>query len=406
LTYDGTTWSPRLPLGSESVDVVSCSSASFCAGAGSAGFRYFDGTSWSAVERFDTGQSIDLLSCPSRTFCLAVDSEGRSHTYDGNAWSPPQQIAGGPWRSLTCAAPRSCLLVVGANVVSGYDGSWSAPRTVLHTQGHPWAVDCVGTTFCMAVDREGSALRYDGTGWSTPETIGDRPLETLPSVSCASPAFCVAVLDGAVATFDGTAWSEPAQVSPEGFSAVSCASSTMCVASDWEGGAYVYDGHVWRHGQVTADIHTGLTSVSCASAAFCVALDETGAAYRFDGSTWAVMRAPDIRAQSVSCTSPSFCAIAGSGPFDTGLAATYDGANWSTTLVGSAGPLDCASADFCAMRGPRGTSTYDGSHWSAPAPLAGFSSELGSLWPHALSCGTSTFCAAVNADGYAVIGEA
>jgi hypothetical protein len=60
--------------------------------------------------------------------------------------------------------------------------------------------------FCVAVDKAGNAITYNGTSWSTPSAVD--PGEAFNSVSCRSKTFCAAVDDkGGALTWDGTAWS-------------------------------------------------------------------------------------------------------------------------------------------------------------------------------------------------------
>src|SRR5450759_4444421 len=57
-----------------------------------------------------------------------------------------------------------------------------------------YGVSCASSTFCVAVDENGSALFWRSGKWSTPQPIGAGG--TLTSVSCPSTTHCVALSAG------------------------------------------------------------------------------------------------------------------------------------------------------------------------------------------------------------------
>jgi hypothetical protein len=62
-----------------------------------------------------------------------------------------------------------------------------------------------------------------------------------------------------------------------GFTSVSCASASLCVAVDGTGNALTYNGTSWSQPQsIDPNGSLGLSSVSCASSTFCVAVDGNG----------------------------------------------------------------------------------------------------------------------------------
>ena len=101
--------------------------------------------------------------------------------------------------------------------------------------------------------------------------------QTLWALSCVSTNFCVAVdLGGHAYVFNGIKWSAATKVSVLGLYAVSCASTYFCVTSDLLGGAYIFNGMRW---QATANVSgfSPLVGVSCPSANSCVAVDSSKA---------------------------------------------------------------------------------------------------------------------------------
>jgi hypothetical protein len=249
------------------------------------------------------------------------------------------------------------------------------------------------------VDGAGSALTFNGSGWSAPSGID--PQNVLTSVSCASSSFCVAVThSGHAATFNGSSWSPPAIVDSNGygFSSVACPSSSFCVAVDGgNGNAFIFDGSAWGPAANIDSGGEGFRTVSCASATFCVAVDYYDRALTFNGTSWsAPVSTANAGTSSVSCPSASFCAAAaGNG------VTTFNGSNWSTPTRISPNILtaiSCASGSLCAAWDSAGSAmSFDGSAWSPPVQADGYLDFVTSV-----SCPTVSFCAAVDEEGNAL----
>ncbi|MDA8185997.1 MAG: hypothetical protein M0035_16490 [Actinomycetota bacterium] len=127
----------------------------------------------------------------------------------------------------------------------------------------------------------------------------------------------------------------------------------------------------------------------------------------WDGSTWSPLglptQTPDISLRGVSCVSTSFCSVVGrtgqsvSAPTRP-LAAIWNGATWSDTVLSSAGggslrSVSCPSASFCQAVGFDGSGPgtlyagWDGTRWSleqSPQGLVG--GLLGVSCTSRLSC--------------------
>ena len=157
---------------------------------------------------------------------------------------------------------------------------------------------------------------------------------------------------------------------------------------------------------------SALTSVSCSSQKFCMAVgdsDSTGpygysekvpAAETWNGLQWQLISVPTNPASSdletldeltsVSCLSPSFCAVTvvtegvtfvGSEPTSSleGYAETWNGTSWSAQAIGNQ-PLaiSCTSSSFCTavgteggaaagaftLGGPAFATVFDGTSWT------------------------------------------
>lgn len=98
-------------------------------------------------------------------------------------------------------------------------------------------------------------------------------------VSCSSRAFCEALTDVSDAvTYNGHRWTLTRIYPPGGLSAVSCATSSFCVAvGHGNRDEVVFNGRSWSR-PIDVDRQSGLVEVSCATVSFCVATDESGRA--------------------------------------------------------------------------------------------------------------------------------
>ncbi len=205
-------------------------------------------------------------------------------------------------------------------------------------------MSCPTVSFCMAADaREPSAFLFNGSTWRPAPGVNDPAQSTqtgLASVSCASPAFCVAIDNGSNAfTFNGTSWSPAAVIDPgHELSTVSCPTSHFCAAVDYGPNVVVFNGAAWSK-PFAIDPGSYLQAVSCASASFCVALDRKGNALTFNGRTWSApvnadpngltMGEGGVSWPLVSCPTSHFCAaVDGAG----GNAVTFDGSRWTTPV--------------------------------------------------------------------------
>jgi hypothetical protein len=173
-----------------------------------------------------------------------------------------------------------------------------------------------------------------------------------------------------------------------------------------------------------------LYGVSCVTVDFCVAVGTSDASGSHDkllieqwnGTSWSLATGPDEQsgidydAYDVSCSSPTFCVLAGetySGSVATTLAARWNGSSWSilttpnpSTTRNYFNSLDCRSASWCfavgATQDAAGATVplieqWNGSVWSVtttPTPTPAPSSSL-SYYLDAVSCPSTTFCTAV-----------
>lgn len=199
--YNGSSWSPTdlcylatpgtecapyaVDTNGESILSVSCPSASFCAAAGHNGGAYtydgsgfsgncgadfglgpscYDGAGWTSEGQISNGAgvfSLNSVSCASASFCVAVAGNGDDYTYDGSAWSGPDQIDPGQGlSSVSCTSSTFCMAVDGGGNALAYNGSrWSSTAIDPTGQGLVW-VSCASASFCMTIDTLGKAFKY------------------------------------------------------------------------------------------------------------------------------------------------------------------------------------------------------------------------------------------------------
>ena len=266
ITYNGTSWSLPVSVGSTGWDAVSCVSASFCIAVGGAnGVITFNGSSWSSPESIESEpDGLEGVSCTSESFCLAVDGNGDVLTYNGSSWSSPESIGNGTYGlGLVSCVSESFCAAVGGDGSSGDDGftyngtSWSSPQSIDNII-YMDSISCVSASFCAAVDFYGNVVTYNGTSWSQLYNIDSGVLQ---SVSCPTASFCVAVDSGGnVVTYNGTSWSSPESIDSHQLEWVSCPSVSFCIAVDYNGDAVVYS-------PIVTLTQTSLTSASVADGA-------------------------------------------------------------------------------------------------------------------------------------------
>ncbi len=278
---------------------------------------------WSKPEAIEVRErsSVSVVSCPSTTFCATVDSNGYVHFWKNGAWLAPQYLnAGG---SLT-------------------------------------SISCTSTTFCVAVSVGGEAMAYNGRTWHSVGSAG--PAEGGYQISCATARFCVATgasgLPGKpswLAVYNGHSWTSQKTVSTGKMNDrvldVSCATTSHCVAVNWDGKILIYDGSRWA--TLSKVGPSGLISVSCPSVSFCLAVSDRGSSIVIRGNTWTdATKIPSLAAAfvySVSCASTKECVAIGLD----GHAAPWHAGHWSkahTVFVGqffSGVSVSCAPHQQC-----------------------------------------------------------
>ncbi len=313
----------------------------------------------------------------------------------------------GRWKHAVLVAVVAATLGLGSAALGA--AGWSGPTTI-DNSAPPTAISCPSTSFCAAVGTSGFVDIFNGSAWAAP-TQPDPNGNSLTAVSCPSASFCAAVDNlGQAITFNGSAWSAPVAIDTtrNALHAVSCASSSFCVAGDGGGNGFVFNGAAWS-GPITINHVSNseaIGGISCPSASFCVAAGQAGSieTSTTGGTTWSAPTTLGSNTlQAVSCPSAAFCIAVDTG----GNAYSFNGSAWSAAAPidtangqisgGSLDSVSCPSSSFCAaIDGRENVLTFNGSTWTAPASL-----ESGTVSRPGVSCPSSSGCVAVDGAGNA-----
>ncbi len=316
------------------------------------------------------------------------------------------------------------------------------------------AVSCTSASFCVATGETGATSgtlieQFSGIFWTPVTTPPEPGGAVLPGVSCVGQSFCAAVgaVDDSILIeqWNGAAWltvsaPEPPSATASQFFAVSCPSSTDCIAvgSAQSGSTTVPLVEQWNGSSWTivltpapaASTDSELRGVSCSEPALCVAVGESEGASststlveQWNGTAWSIVSSPDGSDASgasntlsgVSCVGSSFCQAVGT--FNDGvnpgrtLAETWNGTTWtlvpspneSPTEADSLSGVDCFGTTTCSAVGQSDDPStgfdplaiaWSGSTWSVvpnPSLPAGTVQTLA----RAVSCVTNWGCVAV-----------
>lgn len=352
-------------------------------------------TTWDPTTPIEPmGGHPSSISCPTPSFCAEVDLAGAVRTEVDGTWSAPTIVDPSPLVSLACSAATTCVAVDDAGGAVTYDGStWTGPVAI---DSVPLtAVSCApGTTRCVAVDVAGDVVLDRGGAWAAPTAVASSPLT---AISCAAANRCVAVdAVGVVHEYTGYLWPVIGRLGLATLTAVECTTATTCLVGSDDGTLYGLANGSWvrRHHAVPS----GVVSIACATATHCDALGPGGVVGVSGGLTLTPQHGlfAGDEAVSVACPPGGACTAISYG----GSTAT-DGSSWVLARGVDPRPGEltadsCGSATFCVAVDDAGAATrWNGSSWSSPAPTHLTSAS-------AVSC-VGTLCVAVSDTGAAVV---
>jgi hypothetical protein len=157
---------------------------------------------------------------------------------------------------LSCGSPTLCLAVDDQGRASRFNGTgWWAPVAALpNTYGGGARVSCAPAGPCMLVSSDGTYRRYVGTAFTTTQRMPQGFSAQDVVLSCGAPSACIVVLDqGAWAQWNGSVWTaHPAEMTAYRLGSLTCLTATHCLATHpysndtvpevWNSGVWSDDG--------------------------------------------------------------------------------------------------------------------------------------------------------------------
>jgi hypothetical protein len=406
---------------------LSCPSTGSCTLIGNGGSeRTVDLTNGSFTTTYplqSSGQFPDSVTCTSTTSCVAVDTNGLAASFDpqGSASSIVSQTIDGGRRllSVACATTTICDAVDTAGRLVEFSTTASvAPQTIdLDGSQQLNSVDCPADDECSAVDTLGREVTADPTSGTASAPVSvDTGLPYLAALSCPGSNQCSAVglLFGLRLDFNPSSpgvtqgnYIDQGQLTD----AVSCPSTTECVAVDFEGGEITFTPGGAASPPVTIDSEHEPLGVACPSVSQCTLVDASGDEVTFapGGSAGAPVQidaTSGAALDSVACVSPVQCTAVD----NEAAQITFNpqtGAVQTSQVVGGAGAVfnsvACPSASQCtAVDTTGGEATFNpqsSTEFVLPETIDSGDSLAG------IACPSTNDCVAVDNHGRAVEGD-
>ena len=226
--FDGQSWSGPTnsdPDGSFSASAISCASSTLCTAVDNLNgwATTWNGASWSVWQVDSSG--LSAVSCSQPSTCAATGNDGYVANATSSSFATAQALQNG-------SSPWSVTMI---------DSQVNPPDVNLN------AISCPTSSFCMTVDGAGNAISWNGSEWSNPIKLTEAN-SGLTTVSCASSSFCTAVgvnlsskapVGANIAyQWNGSAWDAGTAIDQDSggiggaINSVSCSSPAFCVAVD------------------------------------------------------------------------------------------------------------------------------------------------------------------------------
>jgi photosystem II stability/assembly factor-like uncharacterized protein len=355
-------------------------------------------SSWSTQANDGPNIQVIGVSCPTTSMCVAVGAAGDAYTTIGSSSAQSGAI----------------------EVTTDGGATWHA-QAEPSGQGILQGVSCGSSSDCVAFGYTDSATAIyttDGGAHWTADTLNER----LSGVSCASGSQCVVVSEGAspilVSADGGATWNPATVPAGAGVQAVSCPSTTECVAvgpSSTNAPTMLTSsdgGRTWSSATPPSGVNSIIDSVSCGTPTTCIAIGPSAAAWSNNGGqTWTATTLPSsvLAIYHASCSPSSTTCVAtgistaADGPIV--LSSGNSGQSWAVgTLPSGTQATDgvaCVTGTLCHVVGS--ATTQSGA--AAPAFLSTVNS--GVTWTNttvpngvapllSISCPTAMRCYAVS----------
>ncbi len=293
-------------------------------------------------------------------------------------------------------------------------------------------MSCPSTSLCVGVDGDGIVLSSTHPASGRPWRLVHLNAPVLTAISCPTAKMCIAgdpvgdIWASASPTGGAAGWRRSV-VDPtgDGFTAVSCASTTLCVAVDDTAGEAFVSTHpmagatAWKRTVLEpfdTNLHNpadgvAINAISCPTASLCVAVDSAGQVLTSTDpaalpATWSRDLLDPHALTGVSCQPGGSCVAVG---VDGSVFRSTDpssSSSWSRSMHAgdSFGPVDCPSASTCVTGDPfgGGVSTLSS---VADAGTVTTVQRNGASPKQAISCPSPTLCVAGDGSGNVSIGE-
>jgi hypothetical protein len=280
------------------VRAISCVSASFCAASDLAGYVFTSTNPAAGADAWSSAKvaSMNAMSCPSSSLCVGLDYYGKVFTSTNplagaDTWQSSPIFSTSPSACTTAcgfiasseerpldevSCPSLSLCVVGdwfghvhatTNPTGGSD-AWSSAYIDSNRLAYPMLnpqtpirdVSCPSERLCVVTDGVGDVITSqnptgDVSAWrlsrAAPSVLGAPQPPSMYTMACASVSFCTAVRTNGqvtppnsevVLTYNplaGLEWTRAFIDSAAPLSAISCPSSSLCVAVDESGNVIV-----------------------------------------------------------------------------------------------------------------------------------------------------------------------
>lgn len=301
------------------------------------------------------------LSCSSRSFCMALMRQGTdtgasvySARWNGSKVSAPHRIPGATYlamddtggiSALSCVSSKFCIAV----------GQGQMSKTSFRWSGKDWRAVAIPSPSAIVPAPAPASIQAELVGWT--------------SISCATRKFCVAVgtsVDAVTAgastasrvatTFmlwNGTSWIHQSTLQGVDLTAVSCSSTTSCVAIGASSAAW--NGTLWRQVSVPGETSNPVTSayysgISCVAHFTCVAVGSSPvsttaiapAVIEWTNGAWHTIAPPAPPSSSgpflnqIDCQSVTLCVASGYtalGRSEPALLSVWNGRFWTSAMV-------------------------------------------------------------------------
>lgn len=256
-------------------------------GNGSGTISHWDGTSWTN-DLTNGGRIFNSVRVTSTTDAWAVAARYQDmRRWDGTTWNSYTNANLSGWgtnamNSVNCYDTGHCVIVGAGGRYSFWNGTtWTTTQTVVNTP-NLFDVQYLSSTFAIAVGASGRSYTWNGSAWTQRTQIAGNP--QLNGVNCSSATFCIAVASNGTSYSwnGGAAWTTLAATGATQLNEIAVFSTTSAVAVGTDSGAttdriYRWNGATWAVESTNPAASDILAGLSFLSANYGVAVGAGGA---------------------------------------------------------------------------------------------------------------------------------